>query len=100
MAEPVGLASTVVGLATLAGQICKLSYGIISDIRKASQSQREYLTLVTALQKTLLDMANAVDAREAREFLQGRPPLIEEGVLRDFHEKLASIKEGQFSTVL
>ena len=88
MAEVIGLASAVAGLVTLVGQVAKLSYIFLSDIRGASKSQKLYLQEVSALTEVLLRIEQALEVQE----LGVVRPSISTKALQDCQELLGSLK--------
>ncbi|KAJ7111440.1 ankyrin repeat-containing domain protein [Mycena epipterygia] len=63
MAEVIGFVSSIAGLVALAGQITKISYGYLSDVRDAKRTCGQYLTELSAFTDALLHAENAaVDA--------------------------------------
>jgi hypothetical protein len=89
MAEAIGFASAVAGLVSLVGQVSKLSYTFISDVRKASKSQKLYLQEVSALAEVLLRIEQALEVEELGAI---QPPSIPTKALQDCQELLVSMK--------
>ena len=89
MAEVIGFASAVAGLVTLVGQVTKLSYIFLSDIRGASKSQKLYLQEISALTEVLLRIEQA---HEIQELDASRTFSISTKALQDCHELLGSLK--------
>lgn len=89
MAELIGLASAVAGLVTLIGQVSKLSYAFLSDIRGASKSQKLYLQEISALTEVLLRIEQALEVDDLG-FV--RPSSISAEVFQDCQELLRSLK--------
>jgi hypothetical protein len=88
MAEAIGLASAIAGLLTLIGQVTKLSYTFLSDIRSASKSQKLYLQEVSALTEVLLRIEQSLEVQE----LDVVRPSISTKALQDCQELLGSLK--------
>ena len=88
MAEALGLASAVAGLVTLIGQVTKLSYVFLSDVRSASKSQKLYLQEISALTEVLLRVEQALEVQE----LDVVRPLISKEALQNSQELLISVK--------
>jgi hypothetical protein len=88
MAEAIGLASAIAGLLTLIGQVTKLSYTFLSDIRSASKSQKLYLQEVSALTEVLLRIEQSLEVQE----LGVVRPSISTKALQDCQELLGSLK--------
>jgi hypothetical protein len=88
MAEAIGLASAIAGLLTLIGQVTKLSYIFLSDIRSASKSQKLYLQEVSALTEVLLRIEQSLEVQE----LGVVRPSISTKALQDCQELLGSLK--------
>ena len=91
MAELVGLASAIAGLVTLVGQVAKLSYSFLSDIRGASKSQKLYLQEISALTEVLLRTEHALDIQELDAF---RSSSILTNTLQNCQELLISLKSS------
>jgi hypothetical protein len=89
MAEALGLASAIVTLVTLIGQFTKLSYVFLSDIRKASKSQKMYLQEIPALTEVLLRIEQALGVQE---LVAARPSPTLERALQDCQELLMSLE--------
>jgi hypothetical protein len=88
MAEAIGLASAIAGLLTLIGQVTKLSYTFLSDIRSASKSQKLYLQEVSALTEVLLRIEQSLEVQE----LGVVRPSVSTKALQDCQELLGSLK--------
>jgi hypothetical protein len=88
MAEAIGLASAVVSLVTLVGQVTKLSYSFLSDIKNASKSQKLYLQEISALAEVLLRIEQAPEIKE----LGAARPSSMSTALQDCQELLRSLK--------
>ena len=89
MAEAIGLASAIAGLVTLVGQVAKLSYIFLSDVRGASKSQKLYLQEISALTEVLLRVEQAIDVQGLRDI---RPSSISTEALQECHELLKALK--------
>ncbi|OQD98950.1 hypothetical protein PENVUL_c068G04050 [Penicillium vulpinum] len=64
MAELVGLVASIGGLVQIAGQITKLSYSYVSDIKSAPKTQKLYLQEVSALTDVLFRVEKAIRETE------------------------------------
>ena len=64
MAEVLAISSAIASLVTLVGQVSKLSYGFLSDIRNAPKSQKIFLRETSALTEVFLRMESALDVEE------------------------------------
>lgn len=91
MAEIIGVVSGIANLATLAIQITTLSYRIVSDIRNASRTQKQYLQEVSALTAALLGAEQASHDAETLGLVIKRPDSLSESVMVDCREQLASL---------
>ncbi len=89
MAEVLGLASAVASLVTLVGQVSKLSYDFLSDVKNASKSQKLYLQETSALTEALLRIEDALEVQGINAF---RPSSTFEHTLADCHDLLLSLK--------
>ncbi|KAJ7439220.1 ankyrin repeat-containing domain protein [Mycena latifolia] len=94
MAEVVGLVSAVAGLVTLAGQITKLSYGYMSDVRDAKRTRGQYLTELSALTDALLHAEQATRDAERLDVLPSRPSSLSAEVLDDCHRQLTLLRQN------
>jgi hypothetical protein len=90
MAEAIGLAAAIAGLLTLIGQVTKLSYTFLSDIRGASKSQKLYLQEVSALTEVLLRIEQSLEVQEMGVVR----PSISTKALQDCQELLGSLKRS------
>ena len=61
MAEVLAVSSAIASLVTLVGQVSKLSYDFLSDIRNAPKSQKMFLQETSALTEVFLRMEDALD---------------------------------------
>ena len=61
MAELLAVSSAIASLVTLVGQVSKLSYVFLSDVRSASKSQKMFLQEISALTQVFLQMEHALD---------------------------------------
>ena len=91
MAEVLGLASAIASLVTLVGQVTKLSYGFLSDIRNAPKSQKMFLQEVSALTQVFLQMDDALDV-ESSVALGPSPQLM--STLEDSQHLLSQLKQS------
>ena len=89
MADVLGLASAVASLVTLVGQVSKLSYAFLSDVKNASKSQKLYLQEASALTEALLRIE---DALEVQGISAVRPSSTFKHSLADCHDLLLSLK--------
>ncbi|KIJ28497.1 hypothetical protein M422DRAFT_189664 [Sphaerobolus stellatus SS14] len=88
MAELIGVIASIVQLASLAGDITRLSYGYLSDVKNASKSQKSYLRKVSALTDVLLRLEYALDSSPANVSLPG----IDRTILNECDEQLKKLK--------
>ncbi|KAF7535505.1 hypothetical protein G7054_g5357 [Neopestalotiopsis clavispora] len=91
MAEAIGIASGIVGLLTVAAQVAKLSFGIFSDLKEASRTQRQYLQGVSALNDVLFRLDDAAKQAESLSLNVPRPPSLPEAAIKDCGGELQSI---------
>jgi hypothetical protein len=91
MAEAIGIASGIVGLLTVAAQVAKLSFGIFSDLKEASRTQRQYLQGVSALNDVLFRLDDAAKQAESLSLNIPRPPSLPEAAIKDCGGELQSI---------
>jgi len=95
MAEGLALASAVASLVTLVGQVSRLSYIFLSDIRNASRSQKLYLQETSALTEVLLRIEDALEVRDIegiRNFVAFGPSSKLKSTLENCQDLLASLK--------
>ncbi|KAF7352041.1 putative Ankyrin repeat-containing protein [Mycena venus] len=88
MAEVVGFVSSIAGLVALAGQITKISYGYLSDVRDAKRTRGQYLTELSAFTDALLHAEKAVIDAEKLGPLAPRPASLSIEVLDDCRDQL------------
>lgn len=91
MAEIIGLAASIAGLVQIAGQITKLSYSYITDIKNASRTQKQYLNEVSAFTDVLFRVEDGMQEVEASGLVAPRPPSLTAGVIDDCRIQLSSI---------
>ena len=89
MAEVLGLASAVASLVTLVGQVSKLSYDFLSDVKNASKSQKLYLQETSGLTEALLRIEDTLEVQGISAF---RPSSAFKHTLADCHDLLLSLK--------
>ncbi|KAJ7439205.1 ankyrin repeat-containing domain protein, partial [Mycena latifolia] len=94
MAEVVGFVSAVAGLVALAGQITKLSYGYLSDVRDAKRTRGQYLTELSAFTDALLHAEQATLDAERLGLLASRPSGLSTEVLEDCHHQLVLLRQN------
>ncbi|KAJ5522431.1 hypothetical protein N7527_006546 [Penicillium freii] len=70
MAELVGLVASIAGLVQIAGQITKLSYSYVSDIKSAPKTQKLYLQEVSALTDVLFRVEKVIQEAESTDLEQ------------------------------
>ncbi|KAE8443548.1 hypothetical protein EG329_001788 [Mollisiaceae sp. DMI_Dod_QoI] len=91
MAEPLGIASSVISLVTIAAQISKLSYNLFTDLRNATKAQKQYLREVSALTEVLLRLEQAVEVAQIESLFATRPGPLSATILRDCQEDLKGL---------
>ena len=91
MAEVLALSSAIAGLLTLVGQVSKLSYDFLSDIRNASKSQKLFLQEVAALTQAFLQMEDALDLKPSVAL---RPSSQLKTTLEDSQDLLSDVKDS------
>ncbi|KAJ7673512.1 hypothetical protein B0H17DRAFT_1082826 [Mycena rosella] len=94
MAEVIGFISAVAGLVALAGQITKLSYGYLSDVRDAKRTRGQYLAELSALTDVLLRAEQAALDAERHGLVAPRPTDLSAEVLDDCHQQLVLLREN------
>ncbi|KAJ7195911.1 ankyrin repeat-containing domain protein [Mycena pura] len=94
MAEVVGFVSSIAGLVALAGQITKISYGYLSDIRDAKRTRGQYLTELSAFTDALLHAEKAAVNAEKLGPLAPRPASLSTKVLDDCREQLDLLRQN------
>jgi hypothetical protein len=93
MAEALGIASAIASLVTIVGQIAKLSYGFLNDVRNASKLQKAYLQEVSALTDILLRFDQIFEVADSYNYLTIRPSSISVNILNNCQDDLKSLKE-------
>ncbi|KAJ7439213.1 hypothetical protein FB451DRAFT_1570045 [Mycena latifolia] len=93
MAEVVGFVSAVAGLVALAGQITKLTYGYLSDVRDAKRTRGQYLAELSAFTDALLHAEQATLDAERLGLLASRPSGLSAEVLEDCHHQLVLLRQ-------
>ncbi|KAJ6540513.1 ankyrin repeat-containing domain protein [Mycena capillaripes] len=91
MAELVGFVSAVAGLVTLAGQISKISYGYLSDVRDAQRMRGRYLTELSAFTDALKHAEKAAVDAEQLDAMVPRPAHLSAKVLDECHTHLLAL---------
>ena len=91
MAEVLALSSAIASLVTLVGQVSKLSYEFLSDIRNASKSQKMFLQEVSALIQVFLQMEDALDVEPSVAL---RPSSQLTSTLKDSQDLLSQLKHS------
>jgi hypothetical protein len=90
MAELVGLLASIGGLVQLAGQITKLSYSYVSDIKSAPKTQKLYLQEVSALTDVLFRVEKAIRETETTGLgLPSCPSSLNEEALQECRRQLS-----------
>lgn len=92
MADPFSIASGVAGLLSLAMEITKLSYGLISDIRSAHSTQKQYLREISALTDVLLHSEEAAQAFDSQFTSSNRPAQLSRDAIQDCTDELDSLR--------
>ncbi|KAF7525648.1 hypothetical protein PCG10_004639 [Penicillium crustosum] len=92
MAELVGLVASIAGLVQIAGQITKLSYSYVSDIKSAPKTQKLYLQEVSALTDVLFRVEKAIQEAESTDLeLPSWPSSLNEEALQDCRRHLLAL---------
>ena len=91
MAELLALPSAIASLVTLVGQVSKLSYDFLSDVRNATKSQKMFLQEVSALTQVFLQMEDAFDLQPS---LALRPSSPLRSTLEDSLDLLSQLKRS------
>ncbi|KAF8217396.1 ankyrin repeat-containing domain protein [Mycena galopus ATCC 62051] len=94
MAEVVGFVSSIAGLVALAGQITKISYGYLSDVRGAKRTRGQYLTELSAFTDALLHAQKAVVDAEKLGPLAPRPASLSTEVLDECRDQLDLLRQN------
>ncbi|KAF3029794.1 hypothetical protein E8E15_007980 [Penicillium rubens] len=90
MAEVVGLVASIAGLVQIAGQITKLSYSYVSDIKSAPKTQKLYLQEVSALTDVLFRVEKAIQEAESTGLeLPLCPSSLNEDILQECRRHLS-----------
>ena len=92
MAEVIGLAASVAGLLQLAGQVVKLSYAYVSDVRNAPKFQKLYLQEVSAFMDVLFRAEQAILDAESTGHAAARPTSLTSAVIQDCHAELSKLQ--------
>ncbi|OQE43227.1 hypothetical protein PENCOP_c003G01261 [Penicillium coprophilum] len=99
MAEVVGLLASIGGLVQIAGQITKLSYSYVSDIKSAPKTQKLYLQEVSALTDVLFRAEKAIREAETTGLeLPSWPSSLNNEALQDCRRQL-SVASATYSKV-
>lgn len=92
MAELVGLIASIAGLVQIAGQITKLSYSYVSDIKSAPKTQKLYLQEVSALTDVLFRVEKVIQEAESTDLeLPSWPSSLNEEALQDCRRHLLAL---------
>ena len=91
MAEVLALPSAIASLVTLVGQVSKLSYDFVSDVRNATKSQKMFLQEVSALTQVFLQMEHAFDLQPSAAL---RPSSQLRSTLADSQDLLSELKHS------
>ncbi|KAJ7111396.1 ankyrin repeat-containing domain protein [Mycena epipterygia] len=94
MAEVVGFVSSIAGLVALAGQITKISYGYLSDMRDAKRTRGQYLTELSAFTDALLHAEKAAVDAEKLGPLAPRPASLSAKLLDDCRDQLDLLRQN------
>ncbi|KAJ5169844.1 uncharacterized protein N7500_002627 [Penicillium coprophilum] len=90
MAEVVGLLASIGGLVQIAGQITKLSYSYVSDIKSAPKTQKLYLQEVSALTDVLFRAEKVIREAETTGLeLPSWPSSLNNEALQDCRRQLS-----------
>lgn len=89
MAEKVGLVASIADLIQIVGQITKLSYSYVSDIKSAPKTQNLYLQEVSALTDVLFRVKKATQEAESTGLeLPLWPSSLNEEALQEFRSHM------------
>ncbi|KAJ5941933.1 hypothetical protein N7516_002101 [Penicillium verrucosum] len=92
MAELVGLVASIAGLVQIAGQITKLSYSYVSDIKSAPRTQKMYLQEVSALTDVLFRVEKTIQEAESTDLeLPSLPSSLNEESLQECRRHLLAL---------
>lgn len=93
MAEIIGLASGMVSLVTIAAQITKISYNLISDFRNAPHSQELFLLELLSLKDVVLQAQETCEAATTAGFSIKYPDVLNHRTFAACLERLSSIQQ-------
>ena len=92
MAEALGIAASIAGLASLTIQITQISFQYVSDITDASKSQASYLQELSALTSVLLRLQQATSNPDIGHLLTTRDASISADAIQSCTEQLEQVK--------
>ena len=93
MAETLGLAAAIAGLASLAIQVSQISFQYVSGVRHTSKTVSNYLQELSALTSVILRLQNAVEQPEVQDALTSgafAPPIAS---FRECTEQMQILKD-------
>ncbi|KAL1641063.1 hypothetical protein SLS58_006335 [Diplodia intermedia] len=92
MADPIGIASGIAGLVTVAWQIVNLSHSYISDVRSADRSRARFEQELLALTSVLLQAEDACQEAESLGLVAQRPTALSANVVSESHVQLLDLR--------
>ncbi|KAB2576395.1 putative ankyrin repeat protein [Lasiodiplodia theobromae] len=92
MADPIGIASGIAGLVTLAWQIVNLSHSYISDVKSADRSRRRFEQELLALTSILLQAEEVSQDAESLGLVAHRPAALSANVVSESHVQLLELR--------
>ncbi|KAJ7673520.1 hypothetical protein B0H17DRAFT_875125, partial [Mycena rosella] len=94
MAEGVGFVSAVAGLVASAREVTRISYGYLSDVRRAKRTRSQYSVELSAFTDVLLRAEQAALDAEHLGLLAPQPTNLSAEVLDDCHQQLVLLREN------
>jgi hypothetical protein len=92
MAEAVGLAASIAGLAGLTIQLAQVSFQYVSSVHGASKAVSSYLQELSALTSVLLRLHTVVDIPDIQKILADRPFAISTSAIDECQTQLKELK--------
>ncbi|KAL0257966.1 hypothetical protein SLS55_007134 [Diplodia seriata] len=92
MADPIGIASGIAGLVTIAWQIVNLSHSYISDVRSADRSRARFEQELLALTSVLLQAEDACQEAESLGLVAPRPAALSANIVSESHVQLLDLR--------
>lgn len=93
MTEPLGIASGVAGLLSLAITVVDTSYRYVSNVRNASRAVQSYFRELSALKKVLIRVDEVVHNLDITDLLSTNQSLLYEGCLDECKVELESLHQ-------